>query len=105
MSAYSILMFALAASFTVLAVRIYRGKTDLIMSHHQTRVTDHAAYGRAFGKALAVIAAAMLLSGCTALAGETKTIVLLAVGILLVGLLIGIAAMIAVQRKYNKGIF
>ena len=82
MMTYSILMFAMAASFAVLAVKIYRGKTDLIMEHHQTRVTDLAAYGRAYGKALAVIA-----------------------GALLAGLGIGVAAILIVQKKYNNGLF
>ena len=102
---YSILMFAMAASFAVLAVKIYRGKTDLIMEHHQTRVTDLAAYGRAYGKALAVIAGAMLLSGGTAMMGDSKTIVFISLGILLAGLGIGVAAILIVQKKYNNGLF
>ena len=103
MTAYAILMFAMAASFTVLAVRIYRGNTDLIMSHHQNRVKDPAAYGRAFGKALAVIAAAMLLSGGAAMAGEAAA--WLSMGILGAGMLIGITAIVIVQKKYNGGMF
>jgi hypothetical protein len=59
-----------------ISISIYKGKTDLIHDYHQTKVTDKAAYGRAFGRAT-----------------------------LFVGLFIGIAMIIAVQIKYNKGIF
>ena len=41
---YSIIMFLVAAIFTVLSIAIYRGKTDLIHDYHQTKVTDKAAY-------------------------------------------------------------
>lgn len=103
MTSYAILMFAMAASFAVLAVKIYRGKTDLIMDHHQTRVKDSAAYGRAFGKAMAVFAVSFLLSGGAAMMGERAA--WLSMGILGVGLLIGIAAILIVQKKYNGGMF
>ena len=83
---YSIILFLSGALVAGLGLAIYRGKTDLIHSYHQTKVTDPAAYGRAFGKAMFVIAAAMVLSG-------------------LVGLAVGIGCIIAVQHRYNKGIF
>ena len=102
MLAYSIIMFFAGALVAGLGLAIYRGKTDLIHSYHQTRVTDPSAYGKAFGKAMFVIAAAMVLSGLVSLVDRTS---LLAVAVLIVGLAIGIGCIIAVQHRYNKGIF
>ena len=100
---FSIIMFLTAVLFFALSIAIYRGKTDLIHDYHQTKVTDKASYGKAFGKALSVIAAALLLSGIVGLLGESTAA--LAVGILIGGIALGVAAIIAVQRKYNNGIF
>ena len=102
MLVYSIIMFLVAALFTVLGIAIYKGKTDLIHDYHQTKVTDKSAYGKAFGKAMLLIAAVMLLSG---IIGLFENLVMLAVGILIIGLVIGIGCIIAVQRKYNNGLF
>ena len=99
---YSIIMFLVAALFTVLGIAIYNGKTDLIHDYHQTKVTDKSAYGKAFGKAMLVIAAVMLLSG---IIGLFENLLILAVAILMIGLVIGMACIVAVQRKYNNGLF
>ena len=99
---YSIIMFLVATLFTVLGIAIYRGKTDLIHDYHQTRVTDKLAYGKAFGKAMLVIATVMLLSG---IIGLFENLVILAVAILIIGLSIGMGCIVAVQKKYNKGVF
>ena len=99
---YSIIMFLVAALFTVLGIAIYKGKTDLIHDYHQTKVTDKSAYGKAFGKAMLLIAAVMLLSG---IIGLFENLVMLAVGMLMIGLVIGIGCIVAVQKKYNKGVF
>ena len=99
---YSIIMFLVAALFTVLGIAIYNGKTDLIHDYHQTKVTDKSAYGKAFGKAMLVIAAVMLLSG---IIGLFENLLILAVAILMIGLVIGIVCIVAVQRKYNNGSF
>ena len=99
---YSIIMFLVSALFTVLGIAIYKGKTDLIHDYHQTKVTDKSAYGKAFGKAMLLIAAVMLLSG---IIGLFENLVMLAVAILIIGLVIGIGCIIAVQRKYNNGVF
>lgn len=99
---YSIIMFLVATLFTVLGIAIYRGKTDLIHDYHQTRVTDKSAYGKAFGKAMLVIAAVTLLSG---IIGLFENLVILAVVILIIGLVIGMGCIVAVQRKYNNGLF
>ena len=99
---YSIIMFLVAVLFTVLGIAIYKGKTDLIHDYHQTKVTNKSAYGKAFGKAMLVIATAMLLSG---IIGLFKNLLVLAVAILIIGLVVGIGCIVAVQKKYNKGVF
>ena len=99
---YSVIMFIVSALFAVLGIAIYKGKTDLIHDYHQTNVTDKSAYGKAFGKAMLVIATVMLLSG---IIGLFENLLILAVAILIIGLVIGIGCIVAVQRKYNKGVF
>ena len=99
---YSVIMFLISALIAVLGVAIYNGRTDLIHDYHQTKVTDKTAYGKAFGKAMLVIAAAMLLSD---IIGLFENLVVIAVAILMVGLAIGIGCIVAVQIKYNNGLF
>jgi len=99
---YSIIMFLVAVLFIVLGIVIYKGKTDLIHDYHQTKVTNKSAYGKAFGKAMLVIATVMLLSG---IIGLFKNLLMLAVAILIIGLVVGIGCIVAVQKKYNKGVF
>ena len=88
-----------------LSIAIYRGKTDLIHDYHQTKVSDKAAYGKAFGKAMLVVSASMLISGIISLFGASETIAMISVVVLFLGLAIGIACIIAVQKKYNNGLF
>ena len=102
---YSIIMFLTAVSMGAISIAIYRGKTDLIHDYHQTKVTDKSAYGKAFGKAMLVVSVALFLSGVISLFGASERIAMIAVGVLFIGLFIGIAAIIAVQIKYNKGVF
>ena len=99
---YSVIMFIVSALFTVLGIAIYKGKTDLIHDYHQTNVTDKSAYGKAFGKAMFVIATVMLLSG---IAGLFENSDILAVAILIIGFVLGMGCIVAVQKKYNKGVF
>lgn len=103
MIVYAIILLLSAVAFVALAVLIYKGKTELIHDYHQTRVKNKAAYGRAFGKALGVMAGAMALSGVIALLGELAMGYALAV--LLIGLAVGIVAIIRVQKRYNGGVF
>ena len=102
---YSIIMFLAAVPMIKISISIYRGKTSLIHDYHQTKVTDKAAYGKAFGKALLVVSMALLLSGIIGLFGASETIAMIAVIVLFIGLFIGIAWIVAVQKKYNKGVF
>ena len=99
---YSIIMFITSAIFLGLGIAVYRGRTDLIHDYHQTKVTDPTAYGKAFGKALLVIAGTMLLSG---IIGLMESFAVPATAVLVIGLCIGIGCIVTVQRKYNKGIF
>jgi len=102
MLVYSIIMFLVSALFTILGIAIYKGKTDLIHDYHQTKVTDKSAYGKAFGKAMLLIATVMLLSG---IIGLFEKLLILAVAILIIGFVLGIGCIVAVQKKYNKGVF
>ena len=102
---YSIIMFLAAVPMIKISIAIYQGKTSLIHDYHQTKVTDKAAYGKAFGKAMFVVSISLLLSGIIGLFGASEAIAMIAVVVLFVGLFIGIAWIVAVQKKYNKGVF
>ena len=99
---YSIIMFLAAIPMFNISMAIYKGKTSLIHDYHQAKVTDRSAYGKAFGKAMFVVSAALLLSGVVGLFDDAEII---AVAILSIGLFIGIVRIVAVQKKYNNGIF
>jgi hypothetical protein len=98
-------MFLVGVPFVAMSIAIYKGKTDLIHDYHQTKVTDKAAYGKAFGKAMFVVSMSLLLSSIISLFGDSEVIAMIALAVLFVGLFIGIAGIIAVQKKYNHGIF
>lgn len=105
---YSILMFAVSILLIVFSILIYRGKTDLIHSYHQEKVKDKVSYGRAFGKALFVVALAPFASGVIALFANSNIsnlLVITAVLVLIFGFVLGSCCILAVQRKYNKGLF
>ena len=53
---YSLIMLPVSLLFAAFSIAIYNGKTNLIHDYHQKRVTDRAGYGKAFGKALALVA-------------------------------------------------
>lgn len=108
MLVYSVIMFLAASLLLAFSIAIYRDKTNLIHSYHQIKVTDKAANGKAFGKALLVVAMASLLRCIIGLFGASdndKTIAIVADAILIIGLGIGIGFIVAVQNKYNKGVF
>ena len=102
---YSFILFFAAVPMIIISISIYKGNTNLIHDYHQTNVTDKAAYGKAFGKAMFVVSAALLLSGIIGLFGDTEIVATIALAVLFVGLFIGIAWIVAVQKKYNKGVF
>ena len=98
---YAVILLSVAVLFGILAYQIYKGRTDLIHSYHQTRVEDKAAYGKSFGKAFFLLAGALGLSGLLAL----FTHMTIAVVALFAGLALGLVAIIRVQKKYNGGVF
>ncbi len=102
---YSIILFAAFIPLIAFSVLIYQGKTDLIHSYHQTKVKDKTAYGKAFGKALSVMAFACLISGIIGLFGNSKAVGMSAMITLIIGIVLGLCCIVAVQQKYNKGIF
>ena len=102
---YSIIMFLTAVLMYSISIAIYRGKTNLIHDYHQTKVTNKKSYGKAFGKAMLVVSTAPMLSGIIGLFGDSETIATVAIAVLFIGLIIGITCIIAVQKKYNNGIF
>ena len=102
---YSIIMFVVGLLFVGLSIAIYKGKTNLIHDYHQTNVSNKSAYGKAFGKAMLVIAIAMLFSGIVSLLDDSEITAIIAVAVLIIGLIIGFVCIAAVQKKYNNGIF
>ena len=100
---YTCIMVTVGAGFVWLGMAIGKGRVDLIHDYHQKNVASEAraAYGKAMGSGLLIMAAAMLASGAAApvLGGG------LAVGLLLGGFAIGIAALIRAQKRFNGGIF
>ena len=102
---YSVIMFLAAIPMLVISIAIYKGNTSLIHDYHQTKVKDKSAYGKAFGKALTIVSMALLLSGVISLFGNSETLAMISLVVLFVGLFIGIACIVVVQAKYNKGIF
>ena len=89
----------------ILSIAIYNGKTNLIHDYHQTKVTDKVGYGKAFGKAMLFVSLTLILSGIIGLFGNSEVIAIISVAVLFIGLFIGIAGIVAVQKKYNKGVF
>ena len=99
---YSILMFVISAIFIVFSILIYRGRTELIHSYHRENVTDRVGYGKAFGKALLVVAASPLVSGVIGLLGTQNSTAVAAVAALIVGLVIGFTALILNQIRLPR---
>jgi len=105
MIVYSVIMFVAAAIFTVFAILIAKGNASLINCYREERVKDKATYCKKIGQSLFIIAAAMLVSGVISLFSNTKTVILIALGVLIVGTIIGIVRLFQVQKKYGGGIF
>ena len=98
---YALILFAVSILFVGIGIALLRGKADLIMEHHQTRVTDKTAYAKAFSVPMFIIAGSMGLASILALL-DTAWI---SVGALISGLTVAIAWIIRIQMKYNRGLF
>lgn len=105
MIVYSVIMFVAAAVFAVFAILITKGNASLINCYRKERVKDKATYCKKFGQSLFIMAATMLISGVISLFNDAETVILIALGVLIVGVLIGMARMFHVQKKYGGGIF
>lgn len=102
---YSVFMFVVAAALIVFGVLISKGNTNLINCYREERVKDKALYCKKIGQALFILADAIICSGVVALFGESDGIVLLALGVLVVGTIFGVARLFHAQKKYGGGIF
>lgn len=105
MIVYSVIMFVAAAILAVFAILITKGNASLINCYHKERVKDKATYCKKFGQSLFIMAAAMLVSGIISLFSASETVILIALGVLIAGVLIGMTRMFHVQKKYGGGIF
>ena len=100
---YSIILIAVAIVLALIAVRINKGQTDLIINYHQSRVKpeEKLRYARDFSKGIFCLSGTMLIAGITVL----FTKVLIADIILVAGIIISVVILIRVQNRYNKGVF
>ncbi len=102
---YSVIMLIVAAGLIAVGAATYGGRTELIHSYHQKRVTDKAAYGRAMGRGLIVMGVFFTASGVFPLFFRGERVMQWAMCAVAVGLAAGLALIIRAQIKYNKGIF
>jgi len=105
MIVYSVIMFAATALFIVFAILITKGNASLINCYREERVKDKPTYCKKIGQSLFIMAAAMLVSGIVSLCSAAETVILIALGVLIAGVLIGIVRLFHVQKKYGGGIF
>ncbi|MBQ1521506.1 MAG: hypothetical protein IIZ74_01975 [Erysipelotrichaceae bacterium] len=100
---YSIILIAVAIVLAVIAIRINKGQTDLIINYHQSRVKpeEKLRYARDFSKGIFCLSGTMLIAGITVLI----TKVLIADIILVACIIISIVILVRVQNRYNKGVF
>ena len=105
MIVYSIILFAVAVVFLALGIAVYRGNTKLIHDYHQTNVkeTERREYGRAFSMGMFAVFATLLVSGIIALFG--KEVMAVSFIVLGAGLIVSGVVFVAVQKKYNGGLF
>ena len=103
MIVYSIILIAVAIVLAVIAIRINKGQTDLIINYHQSRVKpeEKLRYARDFSKGIFCLSSTMLIAGITVLI----TKVLIADIILVAGIIISVVILIRVRNRYNKGVF
>ena len=105
MIVYSIILFAAAIAFIVFAMLISKGNTNLINCYHEDRTPNKLMYCKKISQALWIMATVLTISGVIGLLGETDSIALAAVGVLIVGIICGLSRLFYVQKKYGGGVF
>ena len=105
MVVYAIILFTAAIAIAVFAILISREYTNLINCYREERVEDKKAYCKKFSNTLWFLTAILTVSGGVGLLGETDTVALCAVGVLVVGMIIGVCQLFRVQKKYGGGVF
>lgn len=105
MIVYTVIMFGCAALFAVFAILIIKGNATLINCYREDRVKDKPTYCKKIGQSLLIMATAMLISGIISLFSAAETVILIALGVLIAGVLVGIVRLFHVQKKYGGGIF
>lgn len=105
MIVWYVIMFGGAALFAVFAILITKGNASLINCYREERVKDKVTYCKKIGQSLFIMAATMLASGIISLFSDKEMIVLIALGVLIAGVLVGIVRLFHVQKKYGGGIF
>lgn len=105
MIVYSVMMFVAATVFAVFAILITKGNASLVNCYREERVKDKPTYCKKIGQSLFIMAVTMLISGIISLLSDTETVILIALGVLIAGVLVGIVRLFHVQKKYGGGIF
>ncbi|MBO7275758.1 MAG: DUF3784 domain-containing protein, partial [Clostridia bacterium] len=98
---YSVIMLIVAAVLIAVGAATHGGRTELIHSYHQQRVTDKSAYGRAMGRGLIVMGVFFSASGVITLFFRGERVMQWAMCAVAVGLAAGLALIICAQIKYN----
>ena len=105
MIVYSVIMLVVAAVLIVFGVLIAKGNAKLINCYREERVKNKALYCKKISQALFILADTLVCSGIVGLIGDTDTIVLLALGVLIAGMVLGIVRLFHAQKKYGGGVF
>ena len=102
---YTRILFVLAFAFAAIGLEIYRGRVELIHDYHRAKVKDKKGYGKAFAKAFWSLPVTFVLSGIISLLGEQAVFLWVSVGVLVLGIVVGIRAIVKVQMQFNGGVF
>lgn len=99
----SVLLFAAAVLFLAAGLRMRKRGRGMIHDYHQTEVrqADEKAYGKAFERALYVMALSDAAAGTAALLGESKMLLAVSIALLGAGHLIALVMMARAQKKYQ----
>lgn len=105
MIVYSVFMFVVAVALIVFGILIAKGNANLINCYREEKVKDKPLYCKKISQALFILAGTLVCSGIVGLLGETNSIVLLTLGVLVGGSIFGIVRLFCVQKKYGGGVF